>query len=547
MVCFMNEYKILLNVNLKQLYALPKEQKERKKAIGKYVGMGCALLPLLAIVCVLLYFMVSMMTSMPDSNKILASMIGGCMTGVQFFVLINGFISYMSVMFYSKDTEILMSMPIKPMSVYMSKFTVVYLTHIFVSILMFFPILLVVGIAAKITSVAYYIIGLFAMLITPVIPLFIISLLALPMAYVVKFARKHRTLGIIAVLVAFVALFTAYFLLVMKLSVGEGGANDLVTGALGVFQALGTAMYPNIILAKAMLGTDITILTNFLIYFAIVAVLAAVSLVLSVLLYKKAVPKFMEVGTVKIKSKDVVKANSCAAALIKTELKNFSRDMTSAINYVIGLFLTPIIVCVMLFASLSQLPDISQIMNTMNMVIIFGVGSNYLAILPISREGKTFHFLKTLPINPKDYLRSKEILANAYTFIIIFMVAIIYFIKGINPLYVLIYLIDTMILSIGINALVMSRDIAKPNFYWTNNKELFKQNNKVLLPMLICISLMLVLIGLSIAYSFIAASLTELIADIIFWGIYTAIAVAFFVTMRPNFYKKNIARLACIE
>lgn len=545
----MNNYNTLLKVNLRQIYAIPKDDKERKKAIGKYACIGVSAMILLAIVCALLYFMVSMIVKQMGDDKLLGSLIAGSMTGVQFFVLINGFITYMSVMFYSKDNEILMSMPIKPMSIYLSKFTVIYLTHVVVAALMFIPIILVVGIVAKITSVTYYVIGLFAILITPIIPLFIISLLALPMAYIVKFMRKHRALSIISVLILFVGAFIAYFFLIMSLTKINAETNDIFKGLINIFTVMGTIMYPNVILADAMIATDISILTNFLIYLGIVVGLAAISLWLSVLLYKKAVPKFMEVGVTKTKAKTIVKANSPIGALLKSEWKLISRDMTSVINYIMGIILTPIIVCIMIFGGgvADTVNDLPLILQGLILVIIFCIGSNYLAILPISREGTQYFYIKTLPIKPKDYLISKVIIANVYSIAIIVIVAIIYLIRGINPLYVGLYAIDTFMLSMGFNALSMSRDISKPNFYWTNNKELFKQSSKIYVPAFISIGFVIIIVVMMVGYEFLSNMVTKVIADVIIWSVYSALSIAACVLLQIKFYKRNTAKLASIE
>ncbi|MDE6967896.1 MAG: hypothetical protein K2P12_04480, partial [Clostridia bacterium] len=246
---------------------------------------------------------------------------------------------------------------------------------------------------------------------------------------------------------------------------------------------------------NSMITTGMEAFKNFGIFFAIIMGLAALSVGIAGFLYKNSARRGLEVGN---KNNGKAKDNSVQSlksALLKRDLKTCLGETSSAINYLIGFVLAPIIV-IMLSFIYSNNPEMDSryVMEIVSVFIVFmfGGGMNYFAIVGISREGRQMDVLKMLPVSSKTIINQKLMLSAIYTLVMAAILMASMFIAKLN--FVLIMMLTLSILFAGnaTNIFALHYDVKAPNFVWNNYKELFKNNYKSLNSMLLCLPIMII-------------------------------------------------------
>lgn len=536
----MNNFKTLLKLNIKQYFGMPKDPQLRKKKIIAEVIIAVCFIPIIALLCAGIYFMSGAM----NEYNVLDSLLSSSMLAAQVMVFFFGIVSFLSIMFFSKDNEFLLTLPVKPVHIYLSKLFVVYLSHLLLSTLLLAPILIMTAISVKITSVMYYVLLPFAILLVPLIPLLIISLFALPIAYLVNFFRRNNLFATIFGIVGMVIFFGLYFFGIMSVqsSVGEGNMNmEAIGNVLKIVSLIG---YPNLVLSRAMLGVG-NIAANTAIFFAIILVVGALAIVLSILLYRKCATKFLETGTTSGKAKKLKASGSQLKSLIIRDVKMLTRESSLAINSLMGLILTPLIIGIMSFSIPSftgaevSLPKIGMDLSKMSMGLFMStmmlIGTNYLAILAISREGDKFYMLKYMPINTKTLIKSKLILADIYVITGAFICSIIFLVAKIHIINVLAYFIGISLIGMGMNGFCVGRDIKKPKLDWMNAKQLLKNNTTTLIPILMSMLIGIVMLISSILLSSFSVKL-GIWSGVINWVIYLLVGIVLYIVFRLRVY-----------
>ena len=415
---------------------------------------------------------------------------------VQGMIVVFGAAQYVSMLFFSKDSEMLMAMPIKPQTVFLSKFITVYLSYLLVAFTLQFPATIALGVVSG-AGAAYYIIGLFAVLFTPAIPLLIISILAIPLAYIAGYFRRNNLAGTISAIIAFSVTFGGYLYLVMSVIPGVMGAGavdpELILQSLDIVSKI---IYPNLFLASAMLGSGVSIVTNLAIYLAIIISAFVLTTAMSAYLYKNLSTRFLEVGVLeKVKVKSNVKTSS-VVALIKRDVKCTLSEAALSFNYLIGLIFIPVMVIVSNLSSITGEVEVigkqTSLVISALISILMMTSTNYWAIFAYSREGKNIGLLKMMPVSSMGIIKSKTIVSDAYNAVIVAVCVIILLALGLNWLGAILYMISAMLINMGIGSFQMQRDLKSPRLNWNNLKELMRNNLSSLFGVLFALPILLV-------------------------------------------------------
>lgn len=540
----MPKFKYLLRNSLKHYFSLSSDPKQRKKQIVAYVVLAVVMLPIIIAICTLLYFM----TAPLKAAGILDTFLASIMFGAQILVLFFGAATFLAVMYFSKDNEFLLSLPVKPVEIYLTKLLMVYLSHFAISTLILLPVFITTAVAAQITSIGYYIFAIFGILLVPLIPLLLVSIIALPLAYLVNYFRKNTTLATIVGMVFFIGFFSLYFVGVMSMQNSmpdEGGVInvDSMKNVLGIISMIS---YPTLMLSRAMLGVGNVALSGS-IFFAIVIVAAIISIGLSLLLYRKSATKFLEVGVKKGKAKQMKVSGSQLWTLIKRDLKSITRDTSLAFNSFMGILLSPIVIGIMCSSMGSAMGSVegnstmnAEIMNIATaslMAIIMLISTNYIAMLPISREGDKFYMIKYMPITPKTYIKSKLLLADIYVVVGSVLSSIGLFVTGVKVYNGIAFIICIACYGLGMNGFMVNRDIKNPNLHWINIREITKRNYSIMPTMIIDIVAGLVLMFAGVMLGILGTKIGDW-CYLIYWGIVLLLSLAVYILFRKRLYDK---------
>lgn len=478
----------LFTNNLRVMFGLSKDYKEKRKQIMIYVALCVLVLPMLVLLSVGVYYLAK-----NSDIVMLTSLISSIMFASEIIVLFFGVMSALSLLFSSKDTEMLLALPATGLDIFVSKFVTLYLVHLGLALLIQLPVILVLGIGASIKSVAYYTIGFIGSLLTPFIPLFIIAIIAVPLGYVVSYFKRNNIVGTIVVLLLFGGFFAGYYYLIFAIQGTATDGNINMESMKVAMDIMSYIVYPNTFIATSMLTTGVESLKNFGIFFAIIAGLAIISIGLSAVLYKRSARSGLETGVKKNGKKKKNEIVSVDKSLIARDFKSCMGETASAFNYLLGLVLAPIVM-VMLSVVYGQGAYPNGVVSSCASIIatMFSCCMNYFAIVAFSREGRQMDVLRMLPVANRKIINQKIGLAMCYTVVINIILIISMIIARLHYITIIMLTLIVILGGLATNVLCIYYDLKNPNFTWNNTKELFKNNSKTLMAMLFGLPLVLV-------------------------------------------------------
>ena len=414
----------------------------------------------------------------------------GIMTFV--FGLILSSLQASSHLFQAKDNDELLSMPIKPGYILLSRIITIYV----VNFLYISCVWLAVSLNYWITS--FNILGfIFDILLLFIITAFITMLSCVfgyGFAYVLK-RTKNR--AVISVIFSLLILGVYYFFNFKLNEIME----SLVTNANTISMDIKSKVYLFYVLGNAACGDVISLLI-----FTLIS--AVVSFIVYYVLSKKFISIVTKSNKVKKQTKQVkyTSGTNYKKSLLKRELSRFTASSVYMMNCGLGVLLVIALTVVCVVKS----SDINVLISLVNTEfkeyasfipllalcsVLLVMSLNCISTPSISLEGKNLWILKSLPIKPNDVFEAKK---NLHLLI-----------NGIPSLIALIIL--SLVLEIDLNLTLMIIVVAylffeiqanfglvfgvlRPNFTWTNETQPVKQSLNVLFVMLIG-WLMICLIG----------------------------------------------------
>lgn len=508
----MKRFSALVKLNLKY-YVLPSFEGKKSKArfVGVIALMCVAFIAPLVFICMTLWFAAQTMLAMGMGAEMLAAVF----TMAQIMVLMLSAFTYINSMFFAKDNELVLNMPLRGVEIFSAKLIATYLNELVISALVTVPVAVITaaaGIQAGYGSMfgaGYWILIPFAIALLPVMPLLLLSIVSFPIALLVQKASKYPVLSAVLQAVLLLAFISLCYLL------GYGGgyamSSDETQVDTGMFQSLGGISFYTRFLAKAMLGSSAA--GNFFAFLGITVAMAAVAIGLSVLLYRRAIAMSVEGGANtkrKVKTDEHVNKGTFRA-LVAAQVKTLSRTPDVLVNLILTMAMPALIAVIMGFVMPSGAEIAAEDPDAaMPYFGYFAVGLVVWITMftsPLSNIGASFAFsldkdniavLKSLPVTGREVFKSKLIVSDAVSLISVVAVAVVLAFTADIPFwgYVLFPLLVGVYL-ISCNAFTMSRDVADPHFNWMNVKELTKASNS---------ATQFIMMGVGLAFGLVAAA-----------------------------------------
>ena len=507
----MKRFSALVKLNLKY-YVLPSFEGKKSKArfVGVIALMCVAFLAPLVLICMTLWFAAQTMLAMGMGAEMLAAVF----TMAQIMVLMLSAFTYINSMFFAKDNEIVLNMPLRGAEIFSAKLIATYLNELVISALVTIPIAVITaasGIQAGYGSMfgaGYWILIPFAIALLPVMPLLLLSIVSFPIALLVQKASKYPVLSAVLQAVLLLAFISLCYLL------GYGGgytmSSDETQVDTGMFQSLGGISFYTRFLAKAMLGSSAA--GNFFAFLGITVAMAAVAIGLSVLLYRRAIAMSVEGGANtkhKVKTDEHVNKGTFRA-LVTAHAKTLLRTPDVLVNLILTMAMPALIAVIMGFVMptgaeiAAEDPDAA--MPYFGYFAVGLVGWITMFTSPISNIGASFAFsldkdniavLKSLPVTGKEVFKSKLIVSDAVSLLSAIAVTTALIATADIPVWgCFIFMISLTVYLISCNAFTMSRDVANPHFNWMNVKELTKASNS---------ATQFIMMGVGLAFGLVAA------------------------------------------
>ncbi|MCL2796785.1 MAG: hypothetical protein FWD58_01850 [Firmicutes bacterium] len=476
-------------------------------------------------------------------------------------VVLFGIIPMLQLLYFSRDTEFFLALPVKPGTVFAAKFTVVYLTELILSAALLLPTLITLGVVAGMWPVYYFVIVL-GILFTPSIPLVFVAILGIPLMYIIGYFKNKGALTSIVAIVLFGAVFAGYYLLITQVqNVDEAQFDEAFLESLfGGLKSFALVVFPYLALARLASGaTSFGLdpvpgaLVNFALSFGVAVALLALAVLISSKVYSRGAAAQLESGTKKTTGKDKHIQSSAYKALCFREWKMMLRTPSFALQCLMPIVITPIIIGFLSYslgsagaaaaaegADLGLLAFITEANTSWyfstGLIFMMGVGLNVAAATAFTREGKGYYIAKTLPVSIRTQIRAKMTIYMLISlFAIVLSTAVAVFISP-EPLYMIFCIAILCLYAYGFNCFAVLFDLMRPKLDWTTPNEAMKQNFNVMIPLFINMGVGIIMMVGAVLLSFNIKN--TVVVDSIVWSVYAAIAVASAVVFHKLLYKK---------
>ena len=477
--------------------------------------------------------------------------IGLILLGIAGFVLIQSIFSAINILYYSKDNEYILPLPIKPREIVASKTNVLLITEYFVIAIIGLIPLSIYGILTS-ASGAYYIAMAIVLLTFPIIPVLISSLLVLIVMSFSKFAKNKNRFQLIATLFIIAIICVLSFTTSSQETSPEEliemvtKANGLVETIRGAFPTLGMAI-------ESLVNTNLqNQILNLLLLVTTTGIIYILYIILGQKLYLKGAVGNLSSGKKtkkKIDERKLFKKSTLFGTYVGKEFKTLLRNPVFFMQCVLPAILFPILIIGLSFVGIkgeqnSELESIANIIQNKTSIYL-GIGILcavqfflmfiYISATAISRDGENAVFIKYIPvpfIKQIDYKVFPNIVMT--TFMSILTIIMVEYLLKIPIIYILLIAIASIIMGIFHSYISIIVDLKRPKLEWNSEYAVVKQNMNLMWPVILGLVNITIIVALAIICNF--------INSYIFIAVISLIYIFLTIVIR-NYIKKNEEKL----
>ena len=406
-----------------------------------------------------------------------------------------------SVFYFSKDSETLLSLPIKPQTILASKFTVCLIYEYIFSLAVAIPLLVAYVHNVDVTPL-FYIFAVIVVLTLPVYPLILSSIISmLVMRFVPFFKNRDRFNMIGGIVAVIIAMGFSYFMNSESMqniepqqliSILMDGNNSLINMLSLIFPGVPYA-------AKALYNADIL---SFIINIVITIAAVACFLFIGKMVYFKGAIGFNETGSnrKKLSDKEFDKTthqkNKVQTYMMK-EFKLLIRTPVYFLNCIGTSAIMPIVFIIIYFTSASDI-DLSALSGFsfegfLPYAVLVGLAGgilfanmNLISATAISREGSNVMFMKYIPMEFKQQIHAKTncgIIVSLISMLVTVIIAYVIFPYLPIYYYIVCFLASIITTLLGNYAGILV-DMAHPKLVWEQEAAAVKQNMTAMIAMM---------------------------------------------------------------
>lgn len=415
------------------------------------------------------------------------------------FCIIQTVITSLNILYFSKDLDFLLPLPLTPIKIVTSKLNCLVISQYIMTSLLVLPGIIIYGYLLNL-NFTYYIVAILGLLLFPLIPVAIISILV---TIVMRFTKIIKNKEFVQYLTILLTLFL--IIAIQSISGNSGNssseeiANNLLktNGKLEIF----SSNIPNInLIMNSILNYNNTEGILNLVIFAVLSIViyCGSSYIISKI-YVKTVISLTTVKNKKIKNIDFEKdlnSSNLSLSYLKKEFKLLIRNPVFFMQCVLPSIIFPIIIGVPAIIGVQDAgvdlnvfrQDLGVVINSSFgimcalIAIIFMYIFNYTSVTAISRDGENAVFMKYIPLDLKTQIFYKAIpgiLLNLVPTIYIMVFGLIV-IPNISIKTIVYIFLITLIINILNNILSILVDLKNPKLKWITEYAVVKQNFNML-------------------------------------------------------------------
>lgn len=484
------------------------------------------------------------------------------------FIMFQTILVCTNIFYFSKDIELILPFPIKPVNLLIAKFnTLICTLYVSEAIFGIIPIC-IYGILTHSTLLFY----IYAVLIFVFFPVFLALVLSIIMMFVMKISKFIKNKEIFQTIITLLLVTSIFiveynvinniFIQNKEIEIVENNFqisdkliefNNKIETSNKLFLVINPAVK---VLKNSNLQNIFEIIKIILIDF--------ITFIIFIFIGKKTYLKDILKNTsylIKTSNKRInlykkCKKNIIFKAYIKKEFKNLFRNsmvfMQCVYPMIISL-ITVIIISIILLPKLNEVlnnPDIKQLIGNLEFdlsivyIILSGIQVLFMispaSLTSISRDGKNAGFMKYIPISYFRQILYKglpQIFINSISVIII--VGILYYaFPSIGIVNVLLVFISSMILNVLNSYSMIIVDLLNPKLEWDSEYEILKQNNNRYFQYAFTVIVILILVYLNKVLEGINLNLAIIITSIVF--LFILIIELILIKIRENKLMKKI-------
>ena len=392
----MSNLWLLMKIQIQGILFRTTTHRNKKK---KAAGFGMLILLAVVFMYMSVVYVSGMVMAFPEGYQYIALYIMGMVT--IFMLLIFGYQSAGGHLFGFKDYDLLMSLPIKKSEVLVSKFLSFLVLEYFYGFFLLAPSIVIVGIVCK-YGFMYYVLGLVAWLLIPLVPMVIAALLAYLSMYMAGKFKYKNLMNNIFYIILMGAVFVLIFAYQNLLGQEAGQLLDLLSN-IERYLPFMSFLFDGMVfgdLLKYLLG----ILINVAVFGLFVGLLSKNFMKLN-----SQIQSGYKVKNFKLRA---TKANSSFKALFNKELRTYFSNTVYFMNTAV----MPILLVIgFAYLCIFMREEMNIIRNMMPEIImpVFCGAILLLALMScttnssISLEGKNFDSLKSYPVDVMDIFMAK--------------------------------------------------------------------------------------------------------------------------------------------
>ena len=484
------------------------------------------------------------------------------------FIMFQTILVCTNIFYFSKDIELILPFPIKPVNLLIAKFnTLICTLYVSEAIFGIIPIC-IYGILTHSTLLFY----IYAVLIFIFFPVFLALVLSIIMMFVMKISKFIKNKEIFQTIITLLLVTSIFiveynvinniFIQNKEIEIVENNFqiadkliefNNKIETSNKLFLVINPAVK---VLKNSNLQNIFEIIKIILIDF--------ITFIIFIFIGEKTYLKDILKNTsylIKTSNKGInlykkCKKNIIFKAYIKKEFKNLFRNsmvfMQCVYPMIISL-ITVIIISIILLPKLNEVlnnPDIKQLIGNLEFdlsivyIILSGIQVLFMispaSLTSISRDGKNAGFMKYIPISYFRQILYKglpQIFINSISVIII--VGILYYaFPSIGIVNVLLVFISSMILNVLNSYSMIIVDLLNPKLEWDSEYEILKQNNNRYFQYAFTVIVILILVYLNKVLEGINLNLAIIITSVVF--LFILIIELILIKIRENKLMKKI-------
>ena len=484
------------------------------------------------------------------------------------FIMFQTILVCTNIFYFSKDIELILPFPIKPVNLLIAKFnTLICTLYVSEAIFGIIPIC-IYGILTHSTLLFY----IYAVLIFIFFPVFLALVLSIIMMFVMKISKFIKNKEIFQTIITLLLVTSIFiveynvinniFIQNKEIEIVENNFqiadkliefNNKIETSNKLFLVINPAVK---VLKNSNLQNIFEIIKIILIDF--------ITFIIFIFIGKKTYLKDILKNTsylIKTSNKGINLYNICIKniifkAYIKKEFKNLFRNsmvfMQCVYPMIISL-ITVIIISIILLPKLNEVlnnPDIKQLIGNLEFdlsivyIILSGIQVLFMispaSLTSISRDGKNAGFMKYIPISYFRQILYKglpQIFINSISVIIIIGILYCAF-PSIGIVNVLLVFISSMILNVLNSYSMIIVDLLNPKLEWDSEYEILKQNNNRYFQYAFTVIVILILVYLNKVLEGINLNLAIIITSIVF--LFILIIELILIKIRENKLMKKI-------